>query len=77
MEPNGIQHSQVDKEAARSIWQVKQRWVLRFDPARTKSLMFTKISFTNNGAKKNFLLFVKEIFVNIKLFALSGSNLRT
>uniref|UniRef100_A0A914E748 Uncharacterized protein n=1 Tax=Acrobeloides nanus TaxID=290746 RepID=A0A914E748_9BILA len=25
-------HSQVDKEAASPIWQVKQRWALRFDP---------------------------------------------
>src|SRR5437868_3085557 len=35
-----------------------------------------KISFTNNGAKNFCFIVCKRNFLNIKLFALAGSNLR-
>ena len=33
----------MDKEAARPIWQAKQRWAHRFDPTRAKILIYKKI----------------------------------
>jgi hypothetical protein len=66
----------VDKGAAYSIWQVKQRWARRFNPDRVKTFDFQKIIPTKNIAK----FFLQEIFMKNKNFTpmdieLSGSLL--
>ena len=59
---------QVVQGAAHPIWQVKQRWARRFDPARAKILIFKKILLQKMERKIFASLFVKEIFWKSKFW---------
>ena len=61
------------QEVVRPIWQVKQRWISRFDPIKAKILIYKKIFFEQKIFAS---FFVRKVFLYIEIFAIVGSNLR-